>query len=287
LSEEEKSQEATAASSTFWSGVDPLSEANANQMRKENSNMRHKEDIVKELSDLDRQEADLQAEIETKTKELAEARASNQNLLRKYVGVSKKPMSLSIQAGKIQTFELELTQLKEMAPLIEERRAELRSELRLVDASQQFQEYSERATKFFEKLDVAKGLLSQAADIGPKLETLVQELRNENPLSSLNAIFQNVDSLTDLDKIGFDGLDRYRFATETIRLEKQLDVLIRAVRSLSDFGYGLENITLRNLKWPPDKKTNAVEKDHERVSSGAFDGSSYLGRRLNKNQSAM
>jgi hypothetical protein len=249
--------------------------------------MRNREEILKELSDLDRQESDLQAEIQDKERELAEAKASNKNLLKRYIGSSKKPVSLSVQAQKLTTLEAEIAQLKDMGPLIGERRQELKCELHLVDSAGELTKYRQVSEVWFEKINQAIGILTDVCDRGAELATLVQDLRDQNPISALKILFSGIDSMGQLDELGFDGVDRYRFTTEVVGLEKQLNVLNRAARSFSDLAFGLENISLRNLKWPPDKKTHRIEKDHQADPKGRFADDNWQARQLNRNQAAM
>jgi len=225
--------------------------------------MRDRELIQKDLADLDQQEQDLQAEIQAKTKELAEAKASNQALLKKYLGTSRRPVALSVQSEKIKTLEIEISQLREMAPMFGERRQELKTEARLCDAAAKLGEYNERARVWFAKLDEAMKILKDAAEGGRRLENIVSQLRNENPVHSLSSVFAGVDEIPEDDPDFEFNLGGYRFLNHVGPLEKELEHLVKAVKGLSDLAFGLAFTVLPNLRIPESKP---IEKDPPRTA---------------------
>jgi len=247
--------------------------------------MRDRDSILKDLSELDDRQRAVQAEIQDRERELSEARQSHHLLLSKHAGLARKPVSLSVQRERIKSLESEIDDLRGIS--FDDRRAELQRELRLCDAAAGLATYRQLADQWFEKLSTAMKILKDAAEGGRRLETIVGQLRAENPVASLNSIFGNLETIPEDDPAFDFDLSGYRFLTNATLLEKEIQRLAKTTKSLSDVAFGLEFNTLKNLRLPSRKPASSVEQEHPRLATGRFDESDWQGKRMNQNPAVL
>lgn len=216
--------------------------------------MRTPVEILKEQREISGQIDALTAEIIEKESKLDRLKKLNLQLLTKNLAKERRPVSLRTQNEKLKNFEVEICQLRDVIPILEARQAELEDELVVAMASEELEGYYEKSQLFFGKVEEGIQLLENAVDLTEKLEMIVAEIRESNPLYELSDIFGGLDTLAQFDALGFpDELRRYRFLTELVSLEKQVNRLPSVVKGFSDFAFGLEYTGLKNLKIPTEK----------------------------------
>jgi hypothetical protein len=251
--------------------------------------MRTVDEIEKDMADLDAREAALVTEIQSKEGELAEARESHRALLARYVGSTKKPPSLGIQRQRIGDLEAELEDLRSIS--VSDRRAELKRELRLVDAAAELGAYQKRATEWFASVHEALGILKDAVELGRRLEPMVEDLRQGNPIQALGRFISGLNDEGDLVDLQVDLSELkagFYFLDDVSPLEKELTRLAKATKGLSDLGFGLRFTSLKNLPdLPPAKRVHSIQKDHQADPKGRFADDNWQARQLNRNQAAM
>ena len=171
-------------------------------------------------------------------------------------------MSLRTQAEKLKTLEVEIGQLRDVVPLLQEKNRDLEDELQISEARQGLEGYFEKSESFFQKVEAAISLLETMVERTEKLNEIVSEIRGSNPLQDLRHIFCSIQTEGQFNKLGFpeDEFTRYRLFNKIMNLERQVKRLPNVVKDLSDFAYGLEYNGLKNLRIPMGKGNQDVHK---------------------------
>ena len=110
--------------------------------------------ILKEIIQVGQDLTTMQKEIETKKEQLDEAKRSNVRLLAQNAGKTRKPSSLKTQAENIRNLEIELNQLRDTIPILQEKETALASEHLIAKCQRKIdQHYRPKAESFSKKID--------------------------------------------------------------------------------------------------------------------------------------
>ena len=236
--------------------------------------MRQKEEIQRDIEEINEKIQALQSDIEKKGQELEQLKKVNAEALARTAGQGKKPKSLEVQQKKIFELGISIDQNRDAVGILKNQKETLEGELQLSEVEQVYIEpYRATEGPFFDRLEGIRTQFKTLQEEGKKLEKLLDGIMDaERPpfvfLGSLAGKVKDADKITkDLDFPIFKELRRYELFNEFMPFQTFFEEnTMRKIDGFTSRLRNLEHIILREFR------RKLVETDKGPISLGGTKG---------------